>query len=65
MNIREQVGERWATYRSESEIQRQLPKNLWRVRLAHMLRVVAARLEHPSPPTWHDDWHMRARAQVD
>ncbi len=59
-NVREQAKERLATYRSEAEIQRQLPK-LWRVQLAHTLRAVAARLERPLPPTMYDDWHMRAR----
>lgn len=59
-NVCEQAGEKLRTYRHEADSQRQLPKNLWRVRLAYTLRAVAARLERSLPPTVHDDWHMRA-----
>lgn len=64
-NAHKQAKERLAAYRSEADIRRQLPKNLWRVRLAHTPRAVAARLERPLPPTLHDEWHIRGLEQID
>lgn len=44
----EQALENLAAYRLEAAFRRQLPKNLWRVQLARVLRGVAERLE-PNP----------------
>ena len=45
MNSYEQATEKLATYRLEAEIQRQLPKRVWRTELAQVLRSLVERLE--------------------
>ena len=44
----EQAQEKLAAYRLEAALRQQLPKTLWRVQLARVLRSVEERLE-PSP----------------
>lgn len=43
--IREQAEEKLAAYRLEADVRRQLPKSVWRVELAQVLRQVAEKLE--------------------
>ncbi len=45
MNTYEQAKDKLATYRLETEVQRQLPKSVWCTELAQVLRKGAERLE--------------------
>lgn len=49
MNIYEQAKDKLTTYRLEAEVQRQLPKRVWRTELARVLRTVAERLDPATP----------------